>query len=266
MNRSNKFLTTPMAVLFGSVVIAIAILISGGVIKIGSKAAQPGVAGVTASAQPTVQPTISLNQIKDIFNKSQIKFGDTNKKLIVIEVSDPSCPYCQIAAGKNPELNKEAGARFTLVTDGGSYVAPVPEIQKLVSEGKAAFAWLYFPGHSNGEMGTKAMYCAFEKGKFWEVHDLIMSNAGYNLLNNQIKNDKAQSGELANFLQSVIDSQVMKQCLDSGKYDSRLQTDMSLAQGLGLSGTPGFYLNATPFAGAYSYKDMEAVVKTTLGF
>lgn len=272
MDHPKPFLSAPVAILLGSAVISFSILLSGGIIKIGSKvnAKTPTAQAAAPSAAPTApqvpqQPTVTLNQIKDAFGKAQIKFGDVNKKLVVLEIADPSCPFCQIAAGKNGALNKQVGDRFTLVADGGTYLAPVPELQKLVESGQAAFAWIYFPGHGAGEMGTKAMYCANEKGKFWAVHDLLMSAKGYDLLNNTVKNDKSKSGEVADFLQPAIDSSSMKACLDSGKYDSRLKDDMALAQSLGVSGTPGFYLNATPFTGAYSYKDMESAVKTALG-
>lgn len=270
MDRSNSFLTTPMAILLGSIVISLAILMHGGIIKIAPKAAAtqantPAPSAAPAQAQQAPQqPTVTLAQVKDAFNKAQIKFGDTNKKLVVVEIADPSCPFCQIAAGKNGALNKQVGDRFTLVADGGSYVAPVPEIKKLLDSGQASFAWIYFPGHGNGEMGTKALYCANEQGKFWEVHDLLMSAKGYDLLNNTVKNDKSKSGDVADFLQSVFDSAAMKSCLDSGKFDNRLKADMALVQPLGIQGTPGFFLNATPFSGAYSYKDMESVVKTAL--
>ena len=210
------------------------------------------------------QPTISLDQIKNLFNKNVIKFGDANRKLLLVEVADPSCPFCQVAAGKNGELNKQMGDRFTLVQDGGTYVAPVPEMKKLVDQGKAALVYMYSPGHGNGEMGAKAMYCAFEKEKFWEVHDLLMTKAGYDMLNNTVKNDKAKSGELAEFLKPAFDSTAMKSCLESGKYDSRIQEDIKLATSLGVAGTPGFFVNATNFSGAYSYKDMESAVTAAL--
>jgi protein-disulfide isomerase len=223
--------------------------------------------GSTGTTQQGTQPqavTVSLDNIKDVFKKDVLKFGDSNSKLLLVEVADPSCPYCHIAAGKNPELNSQAGDRFKLVSDGGTYVAPVIEFKRLVDEGKAAFAWVYTPGHGNGEMGTKAMYCANEKGRFWEVHDLLMTNNGYNLLNNTVKNDKAKSGDLASFLAPAIDQNFLKSCLDSGKYDARLQEDVALARGLGVQGTPGFFVNAQNFAGAYSYKDMETVVNEAL--
>lgn len=268
MEKPQSFLSIPNAIILGSVIIAIAILISGGIIKLGSKtttSTQANTAAPSPAVQAPQQPTVTLSQVKDTFNKSAIKFGDTNRKLVIVEVADPSCPFCHIAAGKNPELNTQVDSRFTLVSDGGSYIAPVPEFEKLVKEGKAAFAYIYTNGHGNGEMGTKALYCANEKNKFWEVHNLLMTKNGYDLLNNQIKNDKSKSQELATFLQPAMDSVSMKQCLDSGKYDNRLKEDTTIASNIGITGTPGFYLNESPFKGAYNYTDMEQTVKTALG-
>ncbi len=201
--------------------------------------------------QQAVQPvkSASLDQIKDLFNQDVVKFGSADSKLLLVEVADPSCPYCHVAAGLNPELNKQVDpARYTLVSEGGTFVAPVPEIKKLVDQGKASFVWIYSPGHGNGEMGTKAMYCAYEKGKFWEV-----------------QNDKTKSGELSDFLASAFDSSQMKTCLDSGKYDSRIQNDTNLAGSIGVNGTPGFYVNDKFYGGAFSFKDMEATVNSALG-
>lgn len=217
----------------------------------------------TAAAQQAQQqaPAVTLDQIKGLVDpKRNIVFGDKDKKLIFVEFSDPSCPYCHIAAGKNPELNKQVGSQFTMVADGGTYVPPVPEMKKLVDSGKAAFVWLYANGHGNGEMATKALYCAYEKGKFWPVHDTLMTNKGYDFINNTLKNDKTKSAELAEFLKQVISSGDMKNCLDSGKYDSRTAEDQALATSMGFSGTPHFFVNTQPFVGAYSFKDMESAV------
>jgi protein-disulfide isomerase len=218
-------------------------------------------AGTTG--QPQAKPKISLDLVKNAFNKAVIKFGDANNKVIALEISDPSCPYCQIAGGKNKELTNQS-PQFKLVEDGGTYLAPVPELKKLADSGKVAYALLYTPGHGNGELGMKALYCAFELGKFWEANDLIMSGAGYDLMNNKVRNDKAQSGTVADFLASAVDKTKMKTCLDSGKYDGQLASDQAVAQGLGVSGTPGFFINAEMFAGAYSYKDMEPAVTAAL--
>lgn len=265
MDRPNTFLTTPVAILLGSFVISVAILMHGGIIKMGKPPAQPQAAQPSQQVQPApAQPQVAivtLDTIKALFNDKNLVFGNKNAKNLLVEVADPSCPFCHIASGHNSELNKQSGSRFTLVADGGSYVAPVPEMKKLVDAGKAAFVYIYTPGHGNGEMGTKALYCANEKGKFWQVHDKLMSNDGFNLLNNTVKNDKSKSQELASFLSDVFSSVDMKTCLDSGKYDAKLQEDIQTAVKLGVSGTPGFFINTTNFSGAYSWKDMESAVK-----
>ncbi len=264
MDRPNTFLTTPVAILLSAFVISIAILMHGGVIKIG------GVTTTTTqtAAQPTQQqaaapqaPKVTLDTIKALFNNKNLVLGDKNSKNLLVEVADPSCPYCHIASGHNAALNKQVGSQFTLVADGGTYVAPVPEMKKLVDSGKAGFVYIYSPGHGNGEMGAKALYCAQEKGKFWQVHDKLMTNDGYTLLNTAVKNDKSKSGDIANFLADVSNSADMKSCLDSGKYDAKLQEDTTTASKLGVNGTPGFFINTTNFAGAYSWKDMLSSVQ-----
>ncbi len=216
----------------------------------------------TTAAAPTT--TVSLDTIKGLWGKNIIKFGDANKKVLFVEVADPSCPYCHVAGGDNPEVAKSMGTQFQYASDGGPYQPPVTEMKKLVDSGKAAFAYVYFPGHGNGEMGMKALFCANEKGKFWDAHQLLMSNAGYTLQNTTVQNDKTKSQTVADFLKGVVDPGFMKSCLDSGKYDSQLTDDQNLAGTLGVSGTPGFFVNSTAYAGAYSWTDMKPTVDAAL--
>lgn len=220
---------------------------------------------VTPSAQQPTTPAIDISAIKNVFNnKDVIKFGNADSKLLLLEISDPSCPYCQAASGKNPELNKQIGTQFTLVADGGTYIAPVQEMKKLIDSGKASFAYIYQNGHGAGEMAMKAFYCANEQGKFWQVHDKLMTNAGYELINNVVKNDKTTSGKMADFLAGATDKTALKACLDSGKYDASLIANQELATSLGVSGTPGFFINTTYFAGAYSWTAMKAAADAAL--
>ena len=244
--------------------------------------------GDTATGtQQVATSNVSLEQIKKLFEKDLIKFGDENRKVLFVEVMDPSCPYCHVASGKNPELNvevdesykqqwennnsgknaneyKDEWQRFTLASSGGQYLSPVDEMKKLVESGDASLIYLYQNGHNAGEMAQKALYCAYDMGKFWEVHDLLMSNKGYDMINTTVKNDKGKTQELVDFLKSAIDSGKLKDCLDSGKYDKRLSGDMQIAQSLGIGGTPGFFINEVSFAGAYSWNDMKPVVEQFL--
>lgn len=219
----------------------------------------------TATTAPGTQtPNVSLDTIKGLFGKDLIKFGDASRKVLFVELSDPSCPFCHAADGQDHTIYKSLGATFQLVADGGAYVSPTAEMKKLVDSGKASLVYIYYPGHGNGQMGMKALYCANEKGKFWDAHALLMSDAGYTLMNTTVQNDKTKSQVVADFLKSVVDPSFMKSCLDSGKYDARLQSDQDLATSLGIQGTPDFYVNSTNYPGAYSWTDMAAAVNSAL--
>lgn len=227
--------------------------------------------GVTAGTQPEVTApavpaatAITQEMVSGLFDEGVITFGKKDSQVTFVEFSDPSCPYCHIAAGKNPDLNNSAGTQFKLKADGGSYEPPVPEMKKLVDAGKAAFVWVYSPGHGNGELASKALYCAHEKGKFWPVHDLLMSSKGYDLLNNTVKNDKAQATTLAAFTKSAMSESDMTKCLSSGKYDEVISRDTGIATKFGVSGTPGFIVNTQLFPGANSFVDMKSVVDAAL--
>lgn len=218
-----------------------------------------------AQTPPTQEaPTVDIEVVKKAFSDAVIKFGDTSKKVIFLEVSDPSCPYCQIAGGYNSELNNGAGDRFKMVEDGGTYVAPGKEMRKLVESGDAAFAMIYRNGHGAGEVAMKALYCAFEEGKFWEAKELLFNSKGYALINDTVKNDMTKTGLMADFLASAVDSKTMKSCLDSNVYKDQLTKDTSISTTLGVGGTPGFFVNETSYSGAYSFTDMKPVVDSAL--
>ncbi len=243
-------------------------LLKKGVVTNGGTAAAPAApaAAAPAAAQqaPPAPVKVSLDKIKELFKSENIMFGKKDSKVLFVEFSDPSCPFCHVASGKNPEINKQMGERFMLKADGGTYIAPVEEMKKLVDNGTAGYVWMYSNGHGNGELASQALYCAYEKGKFWEAHDLLMNNEGYKLVNDVVKNDKAQSGKIADFLKGAVDSNFMKSCLEGGKYAARITEDQALGRTLGVNGTPGFFINESNFAGAYSYTDLEATVQAAL--
>lgn len=244
--------------------VMMAMLVAGaylvGVYKTKSEYLEKGATGQVAQVagaqqQPVAQP-VDMAKVQALFDdKSNLVLGKKDAKIKFVEFSDTSCPYCHIAAGKNPELNKQVDPRFQLTTDGGSYTPAVPEIKKLVDEGKASFLWVYTPGHGNGEMGARALYCANEKGKFWEAHDLLMSNKGYDVNNTTVKNDKTKSGELADFLAPAVDKNFMKSCLESDKYDGRITSDPQIASGFGYGATPTFFINDKVVEGAAAWND-----------
>jgi protein-disulfide isomerase len=235
--------------------------------KLGTGGSQPTPSQQAAAPSQAQAPAaaVSLEKVKTLFaDKSNIVFGDPNKKLLFVEFSDPSCPYCHVAAGKNGALNKQVGERFILKEDGGTYVAPVPEMKKLVDQGKAAYVWMFTPGHGSGELATQALYCAKEQNKFWEAHDILMSATGYTLLNETVQNDVKKANLMADALKNVLKASELQNCLESGKYVGRIKSDEALGREFGVNGTPGFFINDKAFAGAYSFTDMQSAVDVAL--
>lgn len=228
-----------------------------GVYKTKTEYLEKGASNTTAAAQPTAQPTtpttVDETKIQAKFDGKHITFGDPNAKLVFTEVSDPSCPYCHVAGGMHPDLNNQMGPQFKLSTEGGSYIAPVPEIRKLVEAGKASFLWIYAPGHGNGEVGTEALYCAYEQGKFWQAHDILMGKVGYDLLNNTVRNDLNKSKLVTAALAKVLDAKALQSCLDSKKYAAQPGDDTAFVQGLGFGATPTFFINSKVVEGASSW-------------
>jgi protein-disulfide isomerase len=233
-------------------------------LKAGKTVATAPTTGTTpaAAAQPTDAP-LDINKVKSLFTKDSLKFGDTNAKLLFVEFTDPSCPFCHVSGGLDPEVAKQAGLQYK--SDGGTYVPPVPEMKKLVDEGKAAMVLRYTTGHGAGHIPMEALYCANEQGKFWEAHDLLMNNEGYNLINNDVKDDRNNDQLLVDYLANVVDPSALKDCIDSKKYEQRVADDEKLGQQFGVQGTPQFIVNTTAYKGAYSWSDMEPTVNKALG-
>lgn len=267
-------LLLPMSIVFLAITLSSSLILSSFIVSkavkenpnlLTSKTSTSSTSTNTTPA-PTAAVNVSQDQIKAIFSsKKYMTFGDENRKVLFVEALDPSCPYCHVAGGLDSEVNKQMGQQFILVKDGGNYVAPIEEMRKLVNDGKASMAVIYTTGHGNGKLSMQALYCAYDQNKFWEVHDLLMNNAGYNLQNNDVKNDVANSGKLADYLAPAIDKSYMQSCLESKKYETRVTSDEQFAtRTLGVQGTPGLFVNNISYNGAYSWSDMKATVDNAL--
>ena len=206
------------------------------------------------AGQPAAPKPVEIAKVNDLFaDKTNIILGNPDAPIKFVEFSDTSCPFCHVAAGVNPELSKQMNPSFVSVEDGGTYVPPVLEIKKLVEQGKAALAWIYTPGHGNGELGTLALYCANDQGKFWEAHDKLMSNEGYALVNEKVKNDRTKFADVATFLKGDLDSKKLQNCLESNKYEGRIAGDPQIASSFGYGATPTFFINDKVVEGAASW-------------
>lgn len=230
-----------------------------GVYKTKTEYLESSAGPVQQPAQPQQQAApgnVDMEQIKAMFDGKHITFGDKDAKTIITEISDPSCPFCHIAGGLHPELNNSS-EQFKLVKDGGTYVAPVAEIRKLVDSGEASFLFLYSNGHGSGEVATQLLYCAYDQGKFWEAHDILMTKKGYDLMNETVKNDLTKSSQLVALVAKVLNGKSLQGCLDSGKYGGQPAEDMAFVQSLGFGATPTFFVNDKVVEGAQPWSSFE---------
>lgn len=243
---------TFFAIIIAGILIAGAIFLSG----ITRQKPQP------TPSQPSEKTTVDTAITKKFIAGDRIVMGNKESKNIVIEISDPSCPYCHFAAGLNPELVKKSGQdQFITVNNGGNYVAPLPELEKLARSGDIAFVYAYGNGHGNGTLAAEALYCGYERDAFWEVHDKLMTNEGYELMNTTVKNDRTKSSEFAKFLSNAIDEGYMNECLSSAKYESRVKRDASENSQLNFAGTPHFVVNGNIVRGAVDFSAIKGFIK-----
>jgi protein-disulfide isomerase len=156
--------------------------------------------------------------------------GPKDAPVTVIEFADFECPYCQQIEPKLMKLQQEF-------------------------QGKLAFAYKDFPlpMHAHAQKAAEAAHCALDQGKFWEFHDLMYSS-------HQL--DVPQLKQSARTLK--LDGDAFDKCLDSGAEAAVVKANLDEAQGLAISGTPGFFINGRYLEGNVSYDILRNVVAEEL--
>ncbi len=142
--------------------------------------------------------------------------GPEKAAITIIEYSDFQCPYCSQGA----KLVKDVAARY-------------PEKVKI------AFKHNPLNFHQQALPAAKAAMAAHKQGKFWEYHDLLFQNSAN--LNEELFTKLAQDLKLdiAKFDADRKSEEIAKQ----------IDTDMSKAKSLGLTGTPSFLVNGVVVRG-----------------
>jgi protein-disulfide isomerase len=169
--------------------------------------------------------------------------GSAEAKLVVVEVSDYECPYC---------------ARHTRET------YPLLE-RDYIALGKLRYAMLDFPlrNHPNAFKAAEAATCAADKGKFWEMHEVLFQNQ-----------NALQAETLPNYATQIgIDRAEFEACLEEGRRQSVI-ADQLQATRAGVTATPTFFIGwlrdgnqvkpAEVIRGAQSFQNFERVIKQLL--
>ncbi|MCH7568720.1 MAG: thioredoxin domain-containing protein [Nanoarchaeota archaeon] len=161
--------------------------------------------------------------------------GNENAPVTIVEFSDFECPFCK-----------------------GFYSDTLPLIEEnYINKGKVKLVYMHFPLtniHSNAQEAAEASECAGEQGKFWEMHDKIFENQEIMSVSNY--KIWAKSFDL--------NSEEFDSCLDDGKYEDKVQEQLAYGSSLGVTGTPGFFINGKPLSGAQPFSAFEQIIEAEL--
>jgi protein-disulfide isomerase len=179
--------------------------------------------------------------------------GSSDANVFVVEFSDYECPYCEAAEGNNYQVISY------LKQNDPNWEAPIPKIiEDYVDTGKVRLVFRQYPTHQNYK-AAEAAKCAQEQGKFWEYHQTLFEK--YDALT--VTDLKKYAADLG------LDLNQFNQCLDSGKYENSVQEDMNDGKGLGVTGTPTFFIGNEEkgyekIVGAQSFSDFKQVIDSKI--
>ncbi len=142
--------------------------------------------------------------------------GGKDARVTLIEYSDYQCPFC-----------------------GRHFRETFPELRKeYIDTGKVRHVFRDYPIeqiHPQALKAAEAARCAEDQGQYWEMHDLIFGNQRAMAVKDLTENARALG----------LNSQTFQQCLDGGKYTTKIRMDLEDGKKFGVSATPTFFLGLT---------------------
>ena len=158
--------------------------------------------------------------------------GPASAPITLVEFSDFQCPFCQRVMPTMKEIRQKYGDKVRVV-------------------------WKDFPLtqiHPQAFEAAVAGNCAREQGKFWELHDRLFPNQQA-LQPEFLKRYAVDAG---------VDAEKFNACLDSSKYQQRVQDAIEAGTKLGVSSTPTVFINGRVVSGAQPYNVFAAIIDEEL--
>lgn len=223
-------------ILILSVAILMAALIVGGsVLYIG----QVGFANIFGSASNTPTPNNVVNA-KDLIGNAVV-LGGKKAPVTIIDFSDFQCPYCRIFWENTfSQLKKD-----------------------YIDTGRVSFVLKDFPlsFHPGALPAAKGAMCANDQGKYWDMVNKIFSEQakqGQGTVQFTIDDVKKWASQIG------LDVAKFNSCVDSNKYQTKIDQDNAEGTKLGVEGTPTFFINSTQLVGAQPYTEFKKIIDAEL--
>jgi protein-disulfide isomerase len=94
---------------------------------------------------------------------------------------------------------------------------------------------------------AEAARCAGEQDAYIEMHDMLFNRQSEWGTPNAATLFAGYAGELG------LDAEAFSTCLADGRYEAAIQADLDDGIRLGITGTPGFFINGRFLSGAQPY-------------
>jgi protein-disulfide isomerase len=174
---------------------------------------------------------LSLPEIKD----GDIQIGNKDAKVKIVEYSDFQCPYCRLLH---------------------------PAMQQVLKDYKDSvlFSYKEFPlsFHPQANNAALAAECANEQGKFTEYGDNLFTKQ-----DEWTKTDGTQKFK-DYAVKFGMNAKQFNDCLDSKKYQDKIDADTAEGKKFGVTGTPGTFINAQFIGGAVSVDELKKDIDAEL--
>lgn len=172
----------------------------------------------------TRPPTLTLP-----VGKRDHTLGVATAPVTLVEYGDYECPYCGRAYPIVKKLQERMGDRMRFVFRN----FPLTEI------------------HPHAERAAQTAEAAGERGKFWEMHDLLFEN--------QKALDLVHLVSYGNRL--GMDPVDLGEALEGGAFETRVREDFISGVRSGVNGTPTFFINEVRHDGMWELPDLVAAVE-----
>jgi len=116
--------------------------------------------------------------------------------------------------------------------------------------------WKHLPlaMHKNAPLAHAASQAAHKQGKFWEMHDLIFANQKQLSAEKFIEHARQLNLDVARFEKDMLSPEIKRE----------VDRDAAEAAKMGITGTPGFFINGRFLRGAKPFADFKTLIDEEL--
>jgi protein-disulfide isomerase len=191
------------------------------------------VANVNAADNGGAVAPVATADVPPVTSDDHVK-GSANAKVTLIEYSDFECPYCARHKETIDQVLKDYGDKVRVVFR----QFPLTSI------------------HPDAEKAAEASECAAEQGKFWEMYEKIFAANDAGTMSVDKWKEEAKNLKL--------DTSKFNDCLDSGKYASKVGQEAAGGEAAGVQGTPATFVNGELVSGAIPYDQLKQKIDSKL--